>query len=48
MLMMGVVLEAIRRHVNDPKVLNDIAIDLQRLGDVGQAAYALQSADGDI
>jgi len=41
MVLMGTVVEAIRRHVKDPKVLNNIAIDLQKLGQVGEAAYGL-------
>jgi hypothetical protein len=48
MLLIGVVVDIIRRHVSDPTVLNAIAIDVQRLGEVGQAAYGLHREDGDI
>jgi hypothetical protein len=41
MLLMGVIVEMITRHISDRQVLSNIATDLQRLGYVGDAAYGL-------
>jgi hypothetical protein len=48
MLLLANVVDTIRRHVLDRRVLNAIAIDVQRLGEVGQATYGLHREDGDI
>jgi hypothetical protein len=45
MLLLANVVDIIKRHVPDRQVLNAIAIDVQRLGEVGQAAYGLPHDD---
>jgi ribosomal protein S15P/S13E len=45
MLMIGVIVDIIARHITDRQVLAQITTDLQRLGHVGDAAYG--SPDGE-
>jgi hypothetical protein len=41
MLMMGVIVDTIARHITDRQVLSNIVTDLQRLGHAGDAVYRL-------
>jgi len=45
MLLMGVVVDIITRHITDREVLSNIVTDLQRLGHVGEAAYGLPDGE---
>jgi len=45
MLLLANVVDIIKRHVPDRQALNRIAIDVQRLGEVGEAAYGLPHGD---
>jgi hypothetical protein len=41
MLLMGVIVDIIGRHITDREALSNIVTDLQRLGHVGEVAYGL-------
>jgi hypothetical protein len=44
-LLMGVIVEVIAKYVTDRQALSNIAIELQRLGHVGDAAYGVADAE---
>jgi hypothetical protein len=45
MLLIGVIVDIIARHITDRQVLAQITTDLQRLGHVGEAAYGLPDGE---
>ena len=46
-VLLGVIVEIIARHVTDRQAISAIATDLQRLGQVGDAAYGALERRGD-
>jgi hypothetical protein len=45
MLMMGVIVDTIARHITDRQVVSNIVTDLQHLGHVGDAPYGLPDGE---